>query len=70
MGEFVKTIGVEGMMCEHCQKHVTEALSKIEGVTSVEVSLQEKSAKIIATKEIDDSMIQDAIQEAGYQVIK
>ncbi len=70
MNEFVKTIGVEGMMCEHCKKHVTEALSKIEGVTNVEVSLEEKNAKIVSNKEIEDSIIQSAIQEAGYQVIE
>ncbi len=70
MNEFVKTIGVEGMMCEHCQKHVTDALSKIEGVMKVEVSLENKNAVITSTKEIENSEIESVIKEAGYEVTK
>ncbi|MCI5631989.1 MAG: heavy metal translocating P-type ATPase, partial [Bacilli bacterium] len=39
-------LNVEGMMCKHCQKHVFDALSKVEGVVEVEVSLENKKALI------------------------
>lgn len=31
---------VKGMRCEHCRKSVTEAVSKIPGVSAVEVNLE------------------------------
>ena len=31
------TLKIEGMMCQHCQKHVQEALSAMNGVTAVSV---------------------------------
>ncbi len=30
---------IQGMMCGHCQKHVNDALSAMEGVSAVEVNL-------------------------------
>lgn len=38
-----KTIYVEGMSCGHCVKRVENALKSIDGVVSVEVSLEGKS---------------------------
>ena len=35
-----KKILIEGMRCEHCVGHVKEALEGLDGVTSVEVSLE------------------------------
>ena len=68
MSEYVKTIGIEGMMCEHCKKHVTEALSQIDGVTSVEVSLENKNAIINATTDISSDVIEKAVKDAGYEM--
>ena len=39
------TLTIEGMMCMHCQKHATDALNAIEGV-SAEVNLEEKKAYV------------------------
>jgi cation transport ATPase len=41
-----KVVGIEGMMCQHCVKHVNDALSKIDGVTAVTVSLDDKNAVV------------------------
>ena len=64
-----KVVKVEGMMCNHCVAHVKEALLSIKGVESVEVSLENKEAKIVSSKEIKDKKIAKAISKAGYQVI-
>ena len=64
-----KVIKIEGMMCNHCVAHVKEALLSIKGVESVEVSLENKEAKIVSSKEIKDKKIAKAISKAGYQVI-
>lgn len=63
-----KTISVEGMMCMHCVKHVNEALSKVDGVSLVEVSLENKNAIVTLTKDISDSALKAAVENAGYDV--
>ena len=65
-----KVIKVEGMMCMHCVAHVKEALEGIKGVDSVEVSLDKGEAVIFSKKEIKDSIIEKAIEKAGYKVVK
>lgn len=61
------TLTIEGMMCMHCQKHASDALNAIEGV-SAEVNLEEKKAYIKADREIDDAVFKKAIADAGYEV--
>ncbi len=63
-----KTILIEGMQCNHCKMSVEKALGSIEGVTKVEVSLENKNAIIESTKEIQDSEIKKVIEEAGFEV--
>ncbi len=60
----MKTIYIEGMMCEHCKKHVEDAFSNL-GLKAI-VSLQDKKA--IIDQEFDDKKIIDAINDAGYKV--
>lgn len=69
-GEYImqKTISIEGMMCMHCVKHVNEALSKVDGVSLVEVSLENKNAIVTLTKDVDDSILKAAVENAGYDV--
>lgn len=64
-----KKILVEGMSCGHCVKHVKEALSELNGVTSVEVDLASKSAVLEAASEVKDEDISFAIEDAGYEVV-
>ena len=62
-----KNIEVEGMMCEHCVAHVTKALEKIEGVSEVEVSLENKYARVSVESSVSDENLQAAIVDAGYE---
>ena len=64
-----KTMMIEGMMCAHCTGRVEKALSAIDGVDKVEVSLEGKSAKLTLSKEVDDKVLTDAVTEAGYEVV-
>ncbi len=59
-------VSVDGMMCSHCAAHVSEALSKIEGVSSVKVSLEEKKAIVTFKGELPEEKVSSAIAEAGY----
>ena len=64
-----KKISVEGMSCQHCVSHVKEALSELNGVTSVDVNLEAKSAVLEASTDVKDEDIKYAIDEAGYEVV-
>lgn len=65
-----KVLRIEGMMCAHCQKHVHDALSKVEGVIDVEVNLQEKTATVQERYDIPISRFEKAITDAGYELVK
>ena len=65
-----KILNVEGMSCDHCKMAVTRAVSSLEGVESVEVSLESSTA----TVEFDETLlpletIKRAIEAQGYDVV-
>lgn len=64
-----KTLKIEGMSCPHCVRHVTDALNAIEGVTVQKVSLEEKTALIKLSQDIDDDILKEAVEKAGYTFI-
>ena len=63
-----KIIHVEGMMCKHCQKAVTNALQAVDGVETVDVSLEEKTAVVSISKEIADAELKSAVEAADFTV--
>ena len=48
--------------------HVNKALSGIEGVEAVEVSLEGKTATVTLAKEVADDVLAKAVVDAGYEV--
>ena len=64
-----KTMKIEGMMCAHCTGRVEKALSAIDGVTAVEMSLEGKSATLTLSKDVDNQVLTDAVTQAGYEVV-
>ena len=64
-----KTMIIEGMMCTHCTGRVEKALSAIDGVDKVEMSLEGKSAALTLSKEVDNQTLTNAVTEAGYEVV-
>ncbi|MGI5058127.1 heavy metal translocating P-type ATPase [Treponema pectinovorum] len=65
-----KTLKIEGMMCQNCERHVKEALEKIDGVESVTTSHEKKSAVVKLSKEVSASQFEKAITDAGYKLVK
>jgi Cu+-exporting ATPase len=57
------------MMCQHCQKHVHDALAKMAGVTEVTVDLEGKKASVTMDREIDEAEFKAVIEEAGYELV-
>ena len=62
-----KTIefNVTGMTCDHCVNAVTNAVSELDGVSAVVVSLDDKLAKVTGDL-IDVQKVIAAIAEEGY----
>ncbi len=60
-------IKIEGMMCQHCVGHVTEALKNIAGLSDINVSLEDKCATVSGNA--DPAVIKAAIEEEGYDVV-
>ena len=65
----VKTLKIEGMMCQHCQMHTKKALEAVEGVISAEVSFKDGSAKVTLNSEVADEALIKAVTDEGYKVI-
>ena len=63
-----KTLTIEGMMCMHCVKHVTDALNAVEGVEKTDVNLKKKRAVVTLNAEVADDALKAAVKEAGYEV--
>ena len=57
---------IEGMMCEHCVKHVTEALKRNKDVDFVKVDLKNKQALIKGSKLNVASLIK-SVTDIGYK---
>ena len=61
---------VNGMVCEGCENRVKNALSTIEGVDKVEAN--HKTGKVIVSinKEIEKSVLEEKIDDLGFEVVK
>lgn len=66
----IKTIKVEGMMCPHCEAAVKKALEAIDGVKEATASHEKCEAVAELEKDVDLSVLEKAITDAGYKVIK
>jgi len=65
----VATIGVQGMTCQGCVSSVTRALQSVQGVQSVDVSLEENQAIVtFAESQTTVAELQQAVEDAGYDV--
>lgn len=62
-----KTLEIKGMMCGHCAGHVARALNAIPGVKAT-VDLASKTATVESAAPVEDSVLMEAVQNAGYEV--
>jgi len=59
-------IFVQGMTCNNCVRHVTEALQSVPGVRSVRVDLPSGSALLETERPVDPGVISAVLDDAGY----
>jgi copper chaperone CopZ len=60
---------VYGMTCDHCVLSVTEEVSEIAGVESVDVDLSSGRLTVVGGGYSDDA-IAEAVAEAGYELAR
>lgn len=58
---------IEGMMCEHCEAHVTKALADIGLTVKADHS---KNRATVESGEIDEAAVKSAVEAAGYKFIE
>ena len=62
------TLVVEGMSCDHCRVAITDEVSRVSGVDSVDVDLDAKLVRV-GGADVDASAVIDAVDEAGYDAV-
>ena len=60
---------VAGMTCGHCVSAVTEEVTKIAGVSAVQVDLASGAVSIASESQLDTASVQAAVEEAGYELV-
>lgn len=63
---FRTEVTVAGMNCQHCVMSVTEEVSEIDGVCSVDVQLESGTLTVDADRAVERSEIAAAVTAAGF----
>ncbi|MCX8163943.1 MAG: cation transporter [Aquificaceae bacterium] len=64
-----KVFKVEGMTCKHCVNTVKRVLFALEGVSHVEVSLEEGKVYVRMEREVPFHIMKSALEEWGYRMV-
>jgi len=60
---------VEGMTCDHCEMSVKKGVSELKGITMVEASYKDSTARVrFDPSETNEKEIIAAIEKRGYKV--
>ena len=60
---------VAGMTCGHCVSAVTEEVTKIAGVSDVQVDLASGAVSVASESPLDTAAVEEAVEEAGYELV-
>lgn len=64
-----KEFTISGMSCNHCVMAVKKELTKLSGIALTDVKVGAASVAFDETK-VSEQQVKDAIQAAGYVVVK
>ena len=60
---------VVGMTCGHCVNAVTEEVSAVPGVSTVDVDLESGGLTVSSDAPVDEAAVRAAVEEAGYSLV-
>lgn len=63
------TYTVRGMSCGHCVSAVTEEVSKLPGVSEVQVDLDSGAVTVTSDEPLASADVRAAVEEAGYELV-
>lgn len=63
------TYTVKGMTCGHCVQAVTDEITKVDGVTQVDVDLDSGRVTVQSESAPDTEAVRAAVDEAGYELV-
>jgi copper chaperone CopZ len=64
-----QTYTVTGMTCGHCAASVTEEISELDGVESVDVVVDTGAVTVTSAAPLDEADVRAAVEEAGYHLV-
>ncbi|WP_028242063.1 heavy metal translocating P-type ATPase [Pseudobutyrivibrio ruminis] len=62
-------ITVNGMMCQHCEAHVKEALEKISGIEEATANHEANLVTLKTSADVAEADIKAAVEAAGYEYV-
>ena len=68
MSQKISEVRIKGMHCRSCEILVGGELEKIPGVKKTEVNFHKGIAKIFSKHKIDETLIDQAVKNAGYEI--
>jgi copper chaperone len=62
-----RSIAVTGMTCDHCASAVRAEISKLPGVTGIDVDVAGGTVRVTGDPLPGDASLREAVEEAGYE---
>ncbi len=66
----MESIKIQGMSCQHCVMSVSKALNSIPGLPNVRVNLVTGEATFENPQNVSRDRIRQAVEDAGYKVVR
>ena len=63
-------IKVKGMVCHGCENRIQNVLKELDSVTDVVADYTQEQVTIKTNSEIDKNLINEKIEDLGFEVIK
>ena len=67
MSVSTRSIAVTGMSCDHCARAIRAEISKLPGVTSIDVDVTAGTVRVSGDPVPEDASLREAVEEAGYE---
>ncbi|MCH0542654.1 heavy-metal-associated domain-containing protein [Streptomyces sp. MUM 203J] len=68
-GDVTAVYEVKGMTCGHCEGAVSEEVSALAGVTSVQAVAATGRVTVVSATPLDEEAVRAAVDEAGYELV-
>ncbi|GED32079.1 copper chaperone CopZ [Brevibacillus centrosporus] len=63
------TLNVQGMSCNHCVNSIEGALTKLEGVSTAKVSLEDNQVSVTFDESVVSlDKVKETIEDQGYEI--